>query len=215
MKGILVKRLESSFYAFRKTLGRFIDSYEKFINMFNDGEVYISKKVDVYDLLDSGDTDKLLKMLEDNSGFHFKSSDFKSTFILDLNRDLMKLRYLASLWTGVKDDPKLDEFKRELRANRKLLGNKKIIFTESKETANYLEDELKALFGERVVAFSGNSSMSLKSDIEDSFNPKCIDNNNDRYDVLITTDVLAEGINLHRSNALINLYYSPIESAAA
>ena len=28
--------------------------------------------------------------------------------------------------------------------------------------------------------------------------------NNDKYDVLITTDVLAEGINLHRSNALIN-----------
>lgn len=33
MKGILVKRLESSFYAFRMTLSRFIDSYERFIDM--------------------------------------------------------------------------------------------------------------------------------------------------------------------------------------
>lgn len=50
----------------------------------------------------------------------------------------------------------------------------------------------------------GGSGAKLKSDIEDSFNPKYADKENDRYDVLITTDVLAEGINLHRSNALIN-----------
>ncbi|HHH55259.1 MAG TPA: helicase, partial [Bacteroidetes bacterium] len=48
MKGILVKRLESSFYAFRQSIDRFILSYEKFISMFDEGTVYISKKVDVY-----------------------------------------------------------------------------------------------------------------------------------------------------------------------
>ena len=63
MKGILVKRLESSFYAFRMTLSRFIESYERFIDMYNRiGEVWISKKVDVYDLLDSGDIEKLMQM---------------------------------------------------------------------------------------------------------------------------------------------------------
>ena len=36
MKGILIKRLESSFFAFSKTLGRFIESYEKFIEMMKD-----------------------------------------------------------------------------------------------------------------------------------------------------------------------------------
>lgn len=40
--------------------------------------------------------------------------------------------------------------------------------------------------------------------IEDSFNPKQKDRDNDQFDVLVTTDVLAEGINLHRANALIN-----------
>lgn len=59
MKSILVKRLESSFFAFKNTLSRFQESYEKFIEMYEAGEVYISKKVDVYDLLDSGDDDKL------------------------------------------------------------------------------------------------------------------------------------------------------------
>ena len=54
------------------------------------------------------------------------------------------------------------------------------------------------------MAFSGESSQNLKAAIEDSFNPKNEPKNNDRYDILITTDILAEGINLHRSNALIN-----------
>ena len=46
MKGILVKRLESSFYAFRMTLSRFIESYERFIEMYkNTGGVWIIKGV--------------------------------------------------------------------------------------------------------------------------------------------------------------------------
>ena len=63
---------------------------------------------------------------------------------------------------------------------------------------------MQTLYGKRVVAYSGMSGQKLKEDIEDSFNPQYADRENNRYDVLITTDVLAEGINLHRSNALIN-----------
>ena len=44
----------------------------------------------------------------------------------------------------------------------------------------------------------------LKTAVEDSFNPKYKDKGNDKYDLLITTDVLAEGINLHRSNVIVN-----------
>lgn len=205
MKGILVKRLESSFFAFRMTLSRFIESYERFINMYNQtGEVWISKKVDVYDLLDAGDIEKLMQMVEDENGFHFETKEFKSNFIIDLNKDLSKLKYLRDLWDTITTDPKFDTFCKELEHNKKLHGNKKIIFTESKETANYLEEKLAPIYGKRVIAYSGMSGAKLKSDIEDSFNPKYANKENDRYDVLITTDVLAEGINLHRSNALIN-----------
>ena len=55
MKGILVKRLESSFYAFKKSIGRFLESYERFIKMYQNGTIYISKKVNVFDLLDNDD----------------------------------------------------------------------------------------------------------------------------------------------------------------
>lgn len=204
MKSILVKRLESSFFAFKKTLGRFLESYEKFIDMYEQGEVYISKKVDVYDLLDSGDDEKLMDLVEAEAVMRFKSEEFDEKFIKDLRWDLAKLQYLHDMWKTITDDPKLIQFKDELKSNDKLVGNKKIIFTESKETAEYLAGELKDLFGDRVIAYTGSSSLVLKSVIEDSFNPKYAEKGNNQYDVLITTDVLAEGINLHRANALIN-----------
>lgn len=204
MKSILVKRLESSFFAFRNTLYRFQESYEKFIEMYNKGEVYISKKVNVYDLLDNGDDEKLLQLVETGDVMGFKASEFDDKFLKDLKWDLSKLQYLSGLWREITIDPKLEQFKKELRKNKKFRSNKKIIFTESKETAEYLEKELKPLFGDRVVAYTGASSLVLKTLIEDSFNPKFKNKNNDQFDVLVTTDVLAEGINLHRSNALIN-----------
>ena len=205
MKGILIKRLESSFHAFRMTLARFIESYERFINMYKStGEIWISKKIDVYELIDSGDTEALMQMVENEDGYHFKKEDFKREFIIDLNKDFSKLKYLQQLWDSIDSDPKLKTFIQELKHNKKLVGNKIIIFTESKETAEYLLENLSEIYGERVVAFSGMSSMKMKADIEDSFNPKYVGKNNDRYDVLITTDILAEGINLHRSNCLIN-----------
>lgn len=204
MKSILVKRLESSFFAFKNTLARFQQSYEKFLEMYDAGEVYISKKVDVYDLLDSGDDDKLMKLVEEETVMHFKSTDFTEQFIKDLKWDLAKLKYLTDMWTNISFDPKLEQFKKELNENKKLVGNKKIIFTESKETAEYLERELRQIFGDRVISYTGSSTMILKAAIEDSFNPKQKDRDNDQFDVLVTTDVLAEGINLHRANALIN-----------
>ena len=46
MKILLVKRLESSFYAFKQTIDRFIKSYENFIKAFNNnGNVFISKNI--------------------------------------------------------------------------------------------------------------------------------------------------------------------------
>ena len=204
MKSILVKRLESSFFAFKNTLGRFQSSYEKFITMYEEGEVYISKKVDVYDLLDNGDDEKLMKLVEDETIMHFKSEEFQEQFIKELKWDLNKLKYLSQMWETITNDPKLNQFKENLQNNKKFKGNKKIIFTESKETVEYLERELESLYGNRVIAYTGASSMILKSAIEDSFNPKMKEKDNDQYDVLVTTDVLAEGINLHRANALVN-----------
>ena len=204
MKGILVKRLESSFYAFRMTLGRFIESYEQFIKMVKSGKVYISKKINVYDLLDDGNIEKLMYHIEQEDIMEFNTTDFEPKFIKYLEMDLAQLNYLRDLWDMVKTDPKIDMFKSQLTLNPTMKGKKVIVFTESTETAWYLYDSMTEIFGDRVVYYSGQSSQALKAEIEDSFNPKFKEKNNDKYDLLITTDVLAEGINLHRANVLIN-----------
>lgn len=204
MKGILVKRLESSFYAFRKTLERFIESYEKFIEMSKTGKIYISKKVNVYDLLDDGNTQKLMYLIEQQDVMEFETKEFSSQFFRDLQADLAQLKSMQFIWSLIGNDPKLDEFKWNLTTNPLIKDKKAIVFTESTETAQYLYEELKEIYGERIIYFSGQSSSALKVEIEDSFNPKFKNKNNDKYDLLITTDVLAEGINLHRANVLVN-----------
>ena len=204
MKGVLVKRLESSFYAFRKTLDRFIESYERFIKMYESGTVYVGKYKNLYDMLDNGDIDKLLYLMEQGELWKFDSSEFSSSFIRDINSDLSQLKTWRTLWGMIKVDPKLVEIKKQLTTNPVMKNKKVIIFTESMETAEYLYDSLKQLYDGRVVYYSGQSSAAAKIEIEDSFNPKNKGKNNDKYDLLITTDVLAEGINLHRANVLIN-----------
>ena len=205
MKGILVKRLESSFFAFRKTLERFIQSYARFIDMCREGDVYISKKVDVYDLLDNGDDEKLMEYVEADKAQHFLFSEFREDFMTALVSDLKVLKGLYEDWSVINEDPKLDLFKLEMAERPELINNKLIIFTESTETAAYIGDELSSVYGDSVAVFSGvNRTSIMKYDIETSFNPEHKGRGDDKYRILITTDVLAEGVNLHRSNVVIN-----------
>jgi len=87
MKGILIKRLESSFYAFKKTLGRFAESYRQFIEMMEQGTIYVSKKVDVYDLLDNDDLEKLNSFIEQETVQKYTAKDFNPLFYKDLQHE--------------------------------------------------------------------------------------------------------------------------------
>lgn len=203
VKTWLVKRLDSSFHAFRMSLTRMVDSYGDFINMFEKWDVYISKKVDVYDLIDS-DLEWLLDELVDNKDtdvVKYSKKDFKGDFISDLKKDYEILKDLLHKWTGIKNDPKLDKLK--LYISSELKNKKIIIFTESKETAFYLEGELKAIYWNKVFAYSWWSDEAEKQKIKRSYDPSN-KNPEDIIDILITTDVLAEWINLHRSDTIIN-----------
>ncbi len=204
MKSILVKRLESSFEAFRKTLDRFIFSYEKFLKMCEDGNVYISKKVNVYDLLDSGDDDKLMALVDEDSVQHYPIEIFNGSFIPAIKHDLGQLRNLKRQWEKVESDPKRDQFLKELKQNIKLVDKKTIIFTESTETAIYIGNFLSKEYTNEVCVFSGQSSQAQRRIVEANFNPSHPYDKKDDIKFLVTTDVLAEGINLHRSNVIIN-----------
>ncbi len=214
MKGILVKRLESSFFAFKQSIRRFISSYERFIKMYHDGTVYISKKVNVYDLLDNDDIDKLEKAVEEEKAQKYISEDFRESFLTDLIHDLETLREIWELWKDIDEDPKLEKFIAELQTNRNLKKQHLVIFTESKETGDYLYENLSKVFPGEVMFYS--SAGGRQSDVQgplghatsrevimESFDPNA-QKASDKLRILIATDVLSEGINLHRSNVLIN-----------
>lgn len=216
MKGILVKRLESSFYAFKMSVTRFIDSYEHFIDMYDKGTVYISKKANVYDLIENDDFDTLEELVEKDKAQKFISEDFVEGFRTDLMHDLAVLKKVQDLWKDINEDPKLDKFVHELKTSNVLSKQKIVIFTESKETGDYLFENLFKEFPKKVMFYSSKggrhdsptllSKNTIARDIiRDNFDPN--QKNNYQVDdvrLLITTDVLAEGINLHRSNVLVN-----------
>lgn len=204
MKAILIKRLESSFEAFKNTLGRFIESYEKFIKMCEKGHVYISKKIDVYELLDNGDNDRLMELIDLNLLQYYPLEMFNEDFVRDLKSDINLLLNLQKKWEIIKRDPKKEQFLLELRENPILIESKIIIFTESRETAEYIGDYLDQYYPNQVIVYSGSSSSSLRDEIEAEYNPNYKGNKKNKIRFLVTTDVLAEGINLHRSNVLVN-----------
>jgi superfamily II DNA or RNA helicase len=203
MKGLLVKRLDSSFYAFRQTLDRFINSYDKFIEMFEKGTVFISKKVDVYDYLEWGLDEELLNLVEESSVIKYDASEFQPNFKELLMADRNYLKELLERWNKITVDPKLDELKDRLNSDEQLKSNKILIFTESKETGRYLSDKLKDIYGDEVVNISGGSNSAELEMVKRNFDPKDR-NKEDEKRILVTTDVLSEGINLHRANIIIN-----------
>jgi len=212
MKGILVKRLESSFYAFKKSVGRFVKSYEDFIKMFGEGRVLISKNINVYDLIDEDDEGKIQKLIEEEKVQEFKSSEFTPEFEQALKNDLEILKEIRKLWRPIDADPKLDKFVSELETGGNLNGKKILVFTESLETGEYLFGKLRKKFGSEVLFFSSKGGLLkderlVKSEarrkITNNYDPRARESEDD-IKILISTDVLAEGVNLHRSFSVIN-----------
>ncbi|RME61932.1 MAG: helicase, partial [Caldilineae bacterium] len=134
MKGLLVKRLESSFYAFRMTLSRFIASYERFLQMLDEGRVYISQTVNVFDLLDRDDEAEIQRLLDAGQVEAFPAAAFRPEFRQALVHDLDILMQVFQLWANIQEDPKRETFIQALQTHPLLAKQKAIIFSESAET---------------------------------------------------------------------------------
>ncbi len=207
MKILLLKRLESSFFAFKQSVGRFIYSYKRFIEEYNKGRVFLSKKHinKVFDFLDNDDQEAIQNLIEKEKAQEYPSKNFKPEFIKDLKNDFKILQKIELMWKDVNKDPKLDEFARILSKDKILKQHKILVFTESKETAEYLEAKLNPKFDNKVMAFSSTSSEFARNQIIENYDanyPK--KKQKDDVRILISTDILSEGVSLHRSNVVIN-----------
>ncbi|RKY88059.1 helicase [candidate division KSB1 bacterium] len=201
MKILLVKRLESSFYAFRKSIGRFIYSYEMFIREFDKGNVFVSKKYinKVFEFLENDDDEALQHYIDEEKVKKYNSKDFTDEFRKDLQNDLNILREIERLWSTVKRDPKIEKLKNELSRNKILKNKKLVIFTESKETAEYLTKNID----DKVLCYNGSSGEEIRDRVIENFDARAR-HPKDEYMILVSTEVLSEGVNLHRSNIVIN-----------
>ena len=209
MKMILVKRLESSIYAFRNSVCRFIVSYEKFITMFERGKVLIGQKSDIYNLLEEDD-ETISLIVDTEGGEEYEALKFTADFYIDLQNDLTMLKSIKNVWSMIDNDPKLDAFIHELKTNEKLCGQQIVIFTESKETGEYVNERLEKEFPNKSIFFSASGGIRGKDTlnkqvarllIQENFDPR---ENGGGLRFLVTTDVLSEGVNLHRAGIVTN-----------
>ncbi|MGA2623118.1 MAG: helicase-related protein [Bacteroidota bacterium] len=202
---LMVKRLESSFHAFRLSLDRFIHSYERFITEYRKGNVYISKKHTnkIFDLLEEGDQEAIEQLLAEEKAERLSAKSFSSNFMDDLESDLKTLKKVRKLWEDVRRDPKWESFKDILRSQAKLKKGKLIIFTESRETAEYLGERIRNDVEPKVIVFSGQAGEAEHKAVMNNFDANAFQPSDD-YRILVSTEVLSEGVNLHRSNVVIN-----------
>jgi len=205
MKVLLVKRLESSFHAFKESIKRFINSYDKFIKEFGNGNVYISKKYinKIFELLEEGDEETIQKLIDEGKAERHNSKEFREDFEKALRNDFEILKNIESMWKEVKRDPKLETLINNLKKDELLKNNKLIVFTESKETAEYLTENINKNFGEISLLFHGTSSEIIRDKVIENFDARARNQKND-YRILVSTEVLSEGVNLHRANIVIN-----------
>lgn len=220
MKILLVKRIDSSFYAFKQSLRRFRDATEAMIRMFDRDEIIIAPNLPVSEYIMEDREDELLTLAlksqeTDPTVEICTTEDFEPELLKGLRHDYSILKQLCEEWFGVEEDPKLDEFLAKLPGvlNEKDNPEKKlIIFSESKETTNYLREALEANGYEGILSIDSKSRKQLLPVAKENFdaNHPLAEQKSD-YNILISTEVLAEGVNLHRSNTVLN-YDTPWNS---
>lgn len=214
MKTLMVKRLESSFHAFKITLNNLLVSTQRMIKMFENDKVLIAPDLNINELIEKGSSMEEIEELIVNLSIEkpknniFRSEDFEPEFLIGLRKDETLLNELSRAWLKVEEDPKIEELfnvlENELLNEDKNPTGQLILFTESNDTANYLAEKLESRTDKGVLKISSSNRNKSFEIIQENFDANYIGEKKNDYKILITTDVLAEGVNLHRSNVLVN-----------
>lgn len=217
----LFKRFESSVFAFRETVGRLINGHRAFLLALDNDIVPAGKMASKLLLEDIGlDDDELLDLLEDLSE-RYKLEDFESERLkADISHDLAILEKMMSLVEPVtaEEDDKLQVLKRWLIRGGSgvspLAGKKCLIFTQYKDTATYLFDNIKDLRGGVESIFGTDKDKMITAW---RFSPKANrhlqpNQSYPQIELLIATDVMSEGLNLQDCDQIINydLHWNPV-----
>ena len=211
-KNGLVKRLESSFDAFKKSVANFRQANENMITMWENDRIFIAPDMDINKLYELGYTDdeieeKLNQKAEDNpKNAVFKRDDFKPDYIDLLRKDQELLDEMWLEWECIDDDDDSkfarfeDLLKHELFKKDRNPEGKVVVFSEAVDTIEYLARRINR---KDVLVISAKNRSQLFKTIRENFDANWKLKKDD-YNIILTSDVLAEGVNLHRSNIIIN-----------
>jgi superfamily II DNA or RNA helicase len=221
MKTLLVKRLDSSFFAFTKSLERFAQATANMVKMFNDNCIFIAPNFPVNDYIEQNREEELLEILVNLSDTDptieiCTVDDFQNGFLEGLQHDHEILKKLSAEWKKINTDPKLDVFikylKNTLLSSKINKEGKLVVFSESQETTEYLHKKLKENGFEKILEVSSKNRKEKFPLIRENFDANIppAEHKND-YNIVISTEVLAEGVNMHRANVIVN-YDTPWNS---
>jgi len=215
---LLFKRFESSVYAFRETIRRLLRAHERFLLALDEGIVPAGDEA--RDILYESDIESETDLLDalKEAGKRYRAEDFDLPRLRKaIEHDVGVLRYLLELVEPItpEKDAKLQTLIARL-GQEPLSRGKRIVFTQFADTARYLYDNLNpgGCKGDIEVMYSSEKSRAL---VVGRFAPKA----NPAYkfqpgeceiNTLISTDVLAEGLNLQDGDKIVNydLHWNPV-----
>lgn len=226
MRHLLVARFESSVAAFQSSLGYMIQSSEhmlKWIEKRNRIPVFKKGNLpDVNNFYNSNNDDmeeieELFEKYEAKGFFEIDMKYVKDDFVSDVRNDIKLLKKLREQWFGkentIKRDPKLDSFINIVKEKMRNEPDRKlIVFSEFADTVDYLG---KALIEAGLPAMkytSADATIANKDRIRANFDaglkPSLQQND---FHILVATDAISEGYNLHRAGAIFNydIPYNP------
>ena len=237
MQILLVKRLESSFTAFTQSLFNLRRYTENMIRMWENNTIFVCPQINVNQELDyeaktkkrGGKVSfndcveeirvKIQKLTnqgrnERGQNAEYKRNDFKEEYYSQLKEDYNLISNLCDRWAKNSQDPKFDAFKENIKPElfnpEKNTSGKLVIFSEAIDTVQALARAVKAKGYKPLVIIAANRD-EMEKTIEENFDANYEGQWKDEYNVIITTEVLAEGVNLHRANVILN-YDTPWNS---
>ncbi|MGD9638720.1 MAG: helicase-related protein [Alphaproteobacteria bacterium] len=222
MRRLLVKRFESSFGAFKKSIENFEKAHIKikeFIENSN-GKYILDRKL--INKIYSEDEDTIEEHLEkfaeelldkkapkNNRIYDINSFYNKNQFLKDIDSDLAlfaKIKKEIDNLDLANSDPKRAKLIDFLKESIKKEQNRKlIVFTEYLDTVAHLKETIENAFPNKVFSFTGDLNKKTAETLYKNFDASIAKSKQeDNYSILIASDKLSEGFNLNRAGTIIN-----------
>lgn len=227
----LLKRFESSAFAFSTTLEKMIREHRTFLAALDKGHVIRTELIREISAVDDDDLDELLSQ----SGQSIPAGQFNIVALRNaVEEDLQKIEQLsaAAVRVASTEDTKLVALAEALSQIAKEAADeavsdddarqkrKVLIFSFFADTVAYLREALGeaakrdpalAPYLGRIIAVAGSTDVDKETDVGRQgavfgFAPVSTEATgyDDRFDLLVTTDILAEGVNLQQCRHIIN-----------